>query len=233
MNQPLTPETAQMIIDQLAKNAQAKIFEGNTQHPFEVQVLTLNLTTARLETDPFRVNFPWRTVFVKKATDSSVEIQLKPQTDDSYQSSVPLNRNDIFSNEYPFASASLYWSAQPGKSITLIFFVNAEFRSGSLISVTSGGLVATNGDSFTTANLSFVAATPLKIFNQDFDRKNGVFQNNSGAVIYLGTSSVSSVISNANIGLAIQDGQSFEWKNTAELWGISALGGYGMKMEEK
>jgi len=216
MAEQLDAETVAQVLDRANALAKATIFQGNTQRPFDIQVVTLDLSTATLDTKPYKIAFPFRSCWVKKATDSSVEIFMKPQTDDSYQSAIPLSRNDLVKSDMPISNASFYWAAQSGKSVTLIFSVTSEFTSGSLISLTSGGVAISNGDSFTQAAVTIAAGTPTAIFAQSTSRKKGTVQNNhaTASLWLVGPAGDSTV------GIKLEPGQTFEWNNSAALYGI-------------
>jgi uncharacterized membrane protein YphA (DoxX/SURF4 family) len=212
-----------MVLDQASALQKARVFEGNTQKPFGIQAITLDLSSARLETQPYPISFPFRSLYVARATDSTVEIQFKPITQDSYQSAVPLSRKDCFIADYQQSAGFFYWDAQPGKSITLVFFVHAEFKSGSMITTTSGGVSIVDGSAITQANVTLAAATAGALVAADADRKVATIQNNTGASIWVGPSTVTN--SGATRGFEVAPGFTLVWRNTAALYGYSVLGG--------
>lgn len=205
----------------------ARIFQGNTQKPFQVQKIVIDLTTAKLDTAPYQINFPFRSFYVQDATDTAVTINFKPGAQDSFQSSFAIKKNDAWISDYPITAAFLDWSAQSGKSITIVFFTDAEFRSGSQISVTGGAVAITEGSSFTEANVTMTAATATLIRAQNTARFNLSVQNNTGADLWIGGSSVSSTT-----GFKVPAGGTFIWKNTAAIYGYSVAGGSVYYMEE-
>ena len=147
--------------DQRAQD-QARIFEGNTQKPFGIQKVVLDLTTAQLETQPFRVTFPFRSLYVQEATDGNVYVYFKPETDNSYQSPVKLFLKDVLKGNYPIAGGSFFWDAQSSKSITLLFFTELDFTSGSYVQTSSGGVTLSDGTGFTVAKNTLSAAIYIK-----------------------------------------------------------------------
>lgn len=225
-----TAEEVNLILQRANEVNRASVFEGSTQRPFEVQSMTLDLSTARLETDPLRIGFPFKSVFVRSATDVYVEVSMRPISRDSFQSAVPLKYNDSLVFERQISGAFLHWTAQASKSITLLFFVSSEFRSGSQVSQTGGGVSIIDGSSFSTAVVTLGAASATLVAAQDTTRKQCTIQNNSGNDIWFGGSSVSS--SGANLGYKVAANDTFIWRNTAALYAYSAAGGDVLKVTE-
>jgi hypothetical protein len=209
----------------------AKIYQGNTQRPFSVQKITLNLSNSRLETDPFKIGFPFKSLYVQTATDVYVSLNVKLLTRDTTQSSFPIRLNDTFTNEDEIAEAYLDWSAQPGKSITLIFFLESEFKSGSQISVTGGGVSIVDGSSIALGTITLSAATAAAIAPADPLRKKATIQNKTGADLYVGASTVTNA--GATEGILIPNNGIVYWNNTSALYGYSVSGGKVQRIEEK
>lgn len=225
MRDVITKENSQAILNLADQLRNAAIFEGTTQKPFEVQSVTINLSTARLNTDPYVIGFPFRSVYVSAASDVSATLNLIPQTRDSYQSSIPFKLNDSWSVDQPAAMGFLNWTAQTGKTITLHFFIDSEFRSGSQISQTGGGVSINDGSSFVTSRVSLTAATATSVLSTDTSRKQCNIQNNTGADVWFGNSSVSNT--GANLGQRVAAGGIFTWRNTSALYAYSFAGGSG------
>jgi len=225
MKELITPESAQAVVDLANQLKKASIFISSTQKPFGIQSITLNLATAQLSTQPFRVGFPFKSVYVSAATDVLANVVLIPTTQDSYQSGVPLKLNDSWTIDEPTSEAYIYWAAQAGKTITLHFFVNSEFRSGSQISVTGGGVSIVEGSTTTTTRLDLTAATATLVLAADSTRKTASIQNNTGSEVWFGGSSVSNT--GANLGYQVPAGGTFIFKNTGTLYAYSVSGGTG------
>lgn len=225
MAEILTPQVVQTILDIERQNQQASIFEGNTQKPFGIQAVTLTLTTAQDPSNPFKIGFPFRSVYVSSATDVFANVNLQPNSNDSFQSTIPLKQNDAWSRDFPVAQAFLSWSAQSGKTITLLFFLDSEFRPGSQISVSGGGVSINEGSSLTTTRVNLTAATATSVLSADSTRKVSSIQNNTGADVWFGGSSVSNT--GANLGYKVPAGGTFVFKNTGTLYAFSVAGGVG------
>ena len=225
MKEILTKEVADAILNASEELKKAQIFEGNTQRPFSVQTITLSLDTAKLSTDPLRIGFPFRSFFVADATDTSVSLYMKTGARDEIQSAFPFKKNDSWTSSIPISEAYIYWAAQSGKTVTIVFFTDAEFKSGSQISITSGGVAISEGDSTTAiARVVLSAATAGIIAPADSLRKVTIIQNKTGADLYVGgTSAVTN--SGATEGIKIPNDGIIYWRNTANLHGYSVAGG--------
>lgn len=232
MKEILTTQNTQAILNMADQIRKAAIFEGSTQKPFGVQSITLDLATAQLRTQPFKVGFPFKSVYVSSATDVLANINLIPQTQDTYQSAVPLKLNDSWTREEPLAEAYLYWTAQAGKTITLHFFVDSEFRSGSQISVTGGGVSIVDGSTITGPTRVTLAATTATVIAPALaTRKKCTIQNKSGADLYIGGSTIGAV-GGATEGIKIPADAIIIWQNTGALYGWSVPGGNIHYLEE-
>lgn len=199
----------------------AALFESSLGQN-EVQAVTIDLTTARLSTDPMQLGFPFRSFVVVSATDSNVSVNLKLSTQDTYQSAVPLKRGSALTLPYPVRKGFLHWDAQTGKSITILFLVTGEFKTNILDLVNSGGVTISDGTSFTTSVVSLTASTATQLFPSDTSRKTASWVNDTGADVWVGNSSVSN--SGANKGFRVAAGATFNYRNTAALYAYS-IGG--------
>jgi hypothetical protein len=186
--------------------------------------LTLDLTTARTAQNPYPINFAFQSVRVETATDSSTNVLVSFGSPSLIQTDnyVKMIVNDSLNMDDTINSANLVWSAQSGKSITLLFFLDIKFQSGSQISVNSGGVSINDGSAFSTALVTLLTATATQIFSSNTSRKTGTFVNDSTGTIWVGGSSVAD--SGANKGIPVLAGQSFVWRNTAALYGYHSAG---------
>lgn len=201
---------------------QAQLFLSQ-KNPFTVQKLTIALDTARDPNNPYVVNLPHKSFYVQDATDVNVTIDVQLQSQDQINSPFTVRKNDVLTYEQLMPKVNFSWSAQAGKTITIVFFSDAEFKSGSQISVTGGGVVVNEGTSFTDAKQTLAAATAAIVFASDSTRALGVIQNISGASIWVGSSTVTNT--GATIGFEVPINGIFEWRNTAALYAYSVAGG--------
>lgn len=225
-----TQDSSSAILNKAQQVDKANVFRSNTQHPFSIQSVTLALDTAQLIGTPYKLNFPFKSLYVVAATDTATTVSMQPSTVDSYQSSVPLKLNDAMNFDAAQSNCVITWTAQSGKSITLVFFVDASFRSGSQVTTFAGGLAIQEGSAFTTAVVALVANTATSVAAALGTRKVATIQNNTGANVWFGGSSVSNT--GANTGIMVAPGNSLVWKNTAQLFALSVAGGNVVNMEE-
>lgn len=223
------------------KNIVARALEQNSaflqnsedNRPQTVQRITLDLTTARDITNPYPINFPFKSVFIENGTDSTVSLFLRPVTKDDVQSFFRLGLRDAWSVDYQIPRAFLHWSAQPAKSIDLILFSNSQFFSGQQLHVSSGGVAISEGSTFTVTNPAIPAAAATLLFAINNLRKVSSFQNNTGASVFVGGATVTNA--GTTRGVEVAAGQSFTWKNYAALYvySPSAIVAGGLTMMEE
>lgn len=225
--------TQNFLIAKQKAGGQAAIGFQLDNKPFEVRELVLDLTEAKLTTKPQEINFPFRSLFVREATDVLTSVRIRPISDDSFQSSVALKLNDSLEFEEPIPRASLFWDAQPSKSLTLLFFVSSVFKPGSQVSQTGGGVAIIDGSSASTSNKTIAAAGATALCAASPLRKVATIQNNTGASIWIGpTSAVDNAAGGANLGYEVPAGATIQWRNTAALYCYSVGGGFALVLEE-
>jgi hypothetical protein len=221
--QPSVQEIAQAVIERLDEGFRARIVQSSTDAPRNFQKLTLDLTTERLETDPFTVGFPFRSVAVEEASDTTAYLYLKPHSRDSGQEAKKLRDGDSLNIGNGVAKAFLHHPAQAGKSITLIFFVDADFKSGRQVNVNSGGVSINDGSAFATSQVALAAGAATLVLASDTSRKVAYVQNTTVASVFRGASTVTDA--GANKGIEEVAGNTIEWRNTAALYLYTAAGG--------
>lgn len=197
----------------------AEIFGAINLNEQEFRVITIPLTTAALDTNPYVVGFPFRSFIVLDATDSNVSVDIRMNTRDTFQDKLTVKRGGTMKLPAPISKAYISWAAQSGKTITIGFFVRGEFATNILNLVNSGGVVISEGGSHSLGAITLVAATATVIFSADTTRTCGTFRNESGASIWVGPSTVLNTT-----GFEVKTGEIFEWKNTSALYGYSVLG---------
>lgn len=228
MDALMTKQVADAILSRIMDVQNAEIFKASTELPFGVQVVTLNLGTARSEDDPFIIAFPFKSLYVENATDVASEVNCKLNIRDKHQSPVRLKLNDSIETDRMFGSAYLYWDAQASKQMTIVFFVDARFRSGSQISQTGGGVAIITGSSSEYRTEALSAATTTQLFSTDTTRQSGTVWNGTGATLWIGSDS--SV--NNTTGIPYAAGERFIWTNTGPLYAYSVAGGDVRILEE-
>lgn len=222
-------------VDLLAGDAlrqQAELEASKTRAPFNVQIVTIDLTSARTQGNEYSLQLPLKAIFVRDASDPNTYVNAAFHSNDALHmdSSIKMKLNDAFSLPMTAQKTFLTWPAQAGKSITLYLILEGDFRPGSQISVNAGGVSINSGSSFThTPVVTLAAATPTVLFAANTSRKQGTVVNDSGATLYLGDATLDAT---THKGLPIADGQSFIWQNTAALYAYSVAGCNLVTLEE-
>lgn len=231
MRNIIDKKTADLILNAAEQASQAAIFDGSTQKPFSCRPVTFNLSTAATVGAAAVVGFPFKSFWVASATDVNVSVNFLPDASDQFDSTqtfnggIPIKYNDTWASEYPKSKGFFTWSAQTGKSITIIFFVDSIFTPGQQVSVNGGGVSISEGSSFTTTRVDLTAATATLALASDSLLKVAQIQNNTGAEVWFGNSSVSNT--GANLGIRVPAGSIFVWKNSSALYAYSVAGGSG------
>lgn len=228
------PETAAQAVANSDYLSRAKLFIESTQSPFAVQQMVFPLDTAQLPTNPLPINFPFRSLVIRAATDSAVGIDMRLFAMDAIQSVVTLRQNDALKFPYAINKAFLSWAAQPGKSITILFMVDGELSLGSINTTISGGVTLQEGTAIgAIQSQALVAATATIIAPALSTRKTCTLMNlSSGNLYYGGDNTVTDTSVVATQGIVVPPGGQFNYRNTAALWGYTTLAGTVNRLEE-
>lgn len=223
---------AKALVGRAQEKDLAYVSRNSTERPQSIQKIVLDLSTARPRENSQIINFQFKALAVEASTDPSVKIWMLPNTREDVQSPVLVGLKDAWIVDYPVAKAFLFWDAQPGKSITINFYADSQFRSGSQISVTSGGVSVSEGSTVSAIQaVTLVAATAGIIAPQDFNRKLSYLENKTGGIVYLGGDNT---VNNAGAteGIIWNPGEKLQWRNTAALYGYSVGGGKVSRLDE-
>lgn len=205
---------------------------ANSEKTVQGHRVILNLASARDINNPLEVLFPFRSVFVEQASDANTFFFLKPSNREDMQKPFRMGLKDSWALPYQIPKCFLHWDAQPGKTAELVFFADAEFRSGSQISVTSGGVSVSDGSTVSGPTQVVLAAGVAGIIApQLLTRKVAIIQNKTGNDFFIGAATVTG--SGATEGIKIPDGAIIEHRNTGALYGFSAGGGKVHRIEEE
>lgn len=219
-------EIFDLIIKDLQDKKLAYVNHIQKDKPKLTERVIVDLGVSIQENDPRLVEYAFKSVFVEKATDTGCLLYLRPISKESHQPFFQMQLRDSWSQSYQVPRAFLHWPQQPGKTMELVFFADSEFRSGSQISVTSGGVSVTEGVAFIDSSQVLAAGAQATIFAQNSSRTVSTFLNNTGSTVRVGLNP------SAVNGWPVEAGAIFEWRNTAELKAYSAAGGTIYKMEE-
>lgn len=210
----------------------AYLGQNKNERPQTIQKMTFDLSVARPRESAVKALYPFRSLSVESATDPATNIFILPNTDDDQQSFFVAKQNDSWTVERKVSKALLFWDAQPGKKITINFFADSEFRSGSQLSVSSGGVSITEGTSASgPLSVTLLAATAAIIAPVNLSRKVATIENKTGGDIFIaGDNTVTA--SGVTEGLRVPPGAKIIWKNSGALYGFSVFGGSVARVEE-
>lgn len=215
------PASVAAILSASLREYQAKLKFGatNPQGNF-VKVGPIPLDNA--PANPIKLPSPLKAVHFKDATDNTVRVSLIINSDAKFNVDMayPLDLNDSLSFGDPVPLAFLTWLAQPGKTATLYFAIDADIRSGRMNLIQSGGVSIQEG--LAATSLAGVAVTNVatSILAADSTRNVVVIENQGGAPIYLGDATVT-VPGGAKPGITLNPGSTYEWRNAGALYGIT------------
>lgn len=199
------------------RSSQAQIAEGHAFGHKPIQKIVIALDTEYTEQNPFPVPFPFRSVFVSAATDTSVTVYLRPNQPDPSSEDVPLTKKDSIDFSEAIAKGFLFWTAQPGKSITLHFFRDAAFRSGSQISQNSGGVSVSEGSNVgVPARKALTPGAAVSIAQNTNRFALTVYNDSPDTVYWAGDNTVTD--SGATKGMPLAPGASIKFLNTAAVY---------------
>lgn len=193
----------------------ASLKVNSYEAPQEIRKITLNLGTAQSISkakDPIHARFPFKSYYVEDATDSSTTVRLRPNTADSMQDAVSIRKKDSHVFQFQQASAYLEWDAQPGKTMTICFFVSSDFKSGTQVSEISTSVDANSRSIIAPVAVTNAATSILP----SSSRSKATLYNDGPETCYLGPSGVTA----AN-GIPLAPGDYYIDRNTAELFGIT------------
>jgi hypothetical protein len=201
----------------------AQIQESITQNPANfTKIGPIDLSVA--EVNGYPLPSPMKAITARAATDTQVEVALITNglSDNAKQNAYPISVNDTINFGEAVGKSWLTWAAQPGKTMTLYVAINAEIKTGKLLSVSAGGVNISEGSIITTQAAGSVAITAGVLLAQDTSRISATIENQSGTPIYLGDSTVT-LPGGAKPGITLLPGASLEWKNTAALYAIASI----------
>jgi hypothetical protein len=189
---------------------------------------TFNLATDKDQFAPEVLNFQFRSFWVISTTDNTCQVTMIPNdvSEGQLNGAITLKQNLAIKNGFPFSGAQFYWSAQSGKTMTVLFFVDADVTPGSQITNISGGVTISAGSSRSDAALAStqdqpsvtIGASPTMIFPADSARLGAELEV-AGGTIKLGGSGITSTN-----GATRNDGDRWDDANTGALYGILVSG---------
>ena len=201
--------------NQMIGNAYIDLSQSNA--PQLIRKVTLDLSEARTDGNPYKVSFAYKALYVQEATDSNTIIEWTAFNSGN-NDKMPLNKNGVLNFDLPVFKAGFTWEAQPNKTITLIFILNGSFRPGSLFTEVAS---AVEGNAITVSSPILISAV-TKIANEDLNRT--VLRINASMGIEIG-SNVS--------GPFFPIGTSIVLRNTGEVWARPVSGSSTIQIMEE
>ena len=145
----------QAFINQFAQKKGNDLQFSNTFMPKRTQIITLDLTTARDESNPYEVKVPFNSVHCERMfitssgvdTTGVVKISFDYGDIASISNCKRLNANDAFSVDKEVSKCFLTWTAQSRVSVQLAFMTDIDFKPGATQSTITSGSVSTTSAS--------------------------------------------------------------------------------------
>jgi len=217
-----------LIIEQMLAQQDAVIRYTGDVRPTPHFRITLDLTTAVSDQNPEVISFPFNGYVVESATDDSVSLKLALNSyskENTSQYKI-LKNNDSADSDTTFRKGFLMWDAQPGKTVTLVFFLGVKFRPGSLRSVLSGGVSVTTGSGMTPESPVAVtsAATLLQAANSNRKMLTVGNPRNSGNDMWVSGTTALTDENGAFPGVLLEPGDYYEFRGQGALYGITTSG---------
>ncbi len=175
-----------------------------------------NLANALEQNQAIPVPFKFKSIRVEKASGADVEVKLIVGKNNTGRDYILLRQNDTINFDY-LTEGWLYWDAQAGETMDILFGIDVEFRQGSLISESTGGVVISEGTDVETVAAATVATTAGVLLAADTTRVMSTIQNKSGATIWLGDSTVTT-----STGFELVANGVYEYKNSDALYAIAS-----------
>lgn len=220
------------LITELQNKKSAFLNFSQKDRPVQGHRIVIDLGESYTKDRPMEINTSFRSIFIESATDVNSEVFLRPITKEESQPIITFHARDSWAIDYQIPKCFLHWDVQPGKTMTLVFFPDSEFRSGSQISVNSGGVSLNDGASLIHNDvITLPATTPTLIAPVNFARKVSNIQNDTGGELFVGGSTVSD--SGLKKGIGYPHGAVITWRNTSALYAYSVSGGAVIRLDEE
>lgn len=215
---------ANSLVDRTREVGQAHIVDNRVNRSQTVQRIRIDLSVERRREDPRAIDFPFQSFFIESASSPNAFLYFLPGTKELSQEHFRAGYRDGWGQDYPISQAFMFWPPQVGAWVDVVFFFDSHFRSGSQVNVNAGGVSINDGSSVQTLDPVTVGTSVTPILPQNLLRKVTLLQNDGTSDVFVGDASVSTAK-----GIRIKPGESFEWRNTAALFGISGSAGQNIR----
>jgi hypothetical protein len=214
INNRFGAQEGRRIVESLSRGDKAYIERAAQLNPTAIRVQTFDLATAPLNS--ISVGFAWKSCYIVSGTDASCNILIRPFSDSENNDYVPMSLKDVLSFDNPINKCFVNWTAQLGKTITVVFFTDAKFTSGSFLNEVSSTVDGNSINEFAPVTVSTTAANAI-----NSTVRNVINIVNEGPDdCYIGGSGVSAV-SGSERGLFLAAGNERQYKNTAAVYAAS------------
>lgn len=194
-------------------NAQLNLANRNAQS--NVKKIYIDLSVARLDSNPFIISFPFKSFYIQDGTDGIALIEMKLYSRDLGYDSIKVRRQDSMVFGSAVNACYLSWASQTGKFLELIFAIDIEIKSGSTTTYSASG-----GGSTSTSILATVSVTTSETtIATASSRSKMVIYNEGVETVYLGSTGVTTAT-----GIPLASGASYEHASAGVLVGITASG---------
>lgn len=190
---------------------------------FRLVLGTGDLGTARTESNPLVLDQPFDGFYVESATDSNTSVNLSLMSPETGQirNYVAIKQGDTAQYSQISNRAILTWSAQAGNTITIVFFMGVQFKSGSLRSLLTGGVTNTVGSGCTPSTQVSVATTATLILAASSTTKMANVRNKSSyQYLYISGTNAVTTDSGTKPGIKLGPGESYDWDCQSDIYGI-------------
>lgn len=209
------------LFDSMRTQGKAALYASTIGLNQSIKYLTIPLDTAQLQSNPYRISFGFASFVVLDSTDASVSINARIGSEDTNVDPFPLRKNSSLDLPGPIQKMFLDWPSQPGKTISILFLLEGNFKTNQLVSTVSANVNLTDGGTVTTQGGAQVLAAGGQLFALDTTRNLMMIQNNSGQSIWVGSTGVT-LPGGAKPGFEIAPGAYYEWRSTAACFAIAA-----------
>lgn len=214
--------TEQEIISNFLNRLEALTRLNSDSRPRLQLRVPLPLDVAATISNPTKVSGVFTGFYVESATDTATTVNLSTTSPETANLAnfTTLRLNDASGFEQPVKDVYLTWTAQPGKTVTIVFYTGMNFIPGSKISVTSGGVAVSDGSSSVTAmTQTQITNSITQILASDSNRISATVTNMGPMPCVVGGSTVQWPSQNATTpGTVLGVGESIKWQNVGALY---------------
>lgn len=211
LNNRFGAQEGRRIVESLSRGDKAYIERAAQLNPSAIRVQTFDL--ASVPTNPISVGFAFKCAYIVSASDAQTQILLRPFSDSENNDYVPMSLKDALNFDYPINKCFINWVAQAGKTMTVVFFTDAKFESGSSVNQTAGTPDGNAFNDFAAVAFNSVNATLL-----DNSIRNVItIYNNGPDECRVGGSGIDATVGSEK-GLRIPANQERRYKNTGAVY---------------